>query len=242
MLPETFKDYWEPFIGGGAAFFALDSRIRTAHLSDVNLDLMVTYKMVAARPRAVIEALREHESRHSRRHYKSVRDKMHDEQDPVLLAARFIYLNKTCFNGLYRVNQSGRFNVPIGRQSNPTICDDDSLEAASEVLEKAALNVRSFDDDAVSPQAGDVVYCDPPYDGTFTAYTGNGFDAADQTKLRDCCRLWRDVGAHVIVSNSDTELIRGLYSEFTIHDVSAPRYINSDGNGRGKTRELLIVG
>ena len=242
MLPHTFRDYWEPFVGGGAAFFALDSRIRKAHLSDTNIELMITYKMVEDRPDDVIDALNDHAEKHGRRHYQRVRDKMHGEQDPVLLAARFIYLNRTCFNGLYRVNKAGRFNVPIGRHTNPTICDAENLRAASEVLEKATIKALSFTDDEVAPETGDVVYCDPPYDGTFTGYTGNGFTAGDQAKLRDRCIEWRDAGTHVIVSNSDTELIRGLYSDFTLHEVSAPRNINSDGSGRGKTQELLIVG
>ena len=114
VLPEQFGDYWEPFLGGGAVFFALDSRIRKAHLSDVTLDLIIAYRMIHARTDAVIEALQAHKRKHNRRHYLYVRNKMHDAQDPVLLAARFIYLNKTCFNGLYRVNKHGQFNVPIG--------------------------------------------------------------------------------------------------------------------------------
>ena len=242
VLPGPFGEYWEPFVGGGAVFFALDSRIRKAHLSDSNLELMITYRMVKDRPEDLIDAIQDHAEKHNRRHYKRVRDKMHDEQDEVLLAARFVYLNKTCFNGLYRVNKSGRFNVPIGRHSNPTICDADNLRAASEVLGKATINVYAFSDDEIAPAAGDLIYCDPPYDGVYTGYTGNGFTAADQTALRDRCVQWRDAGAHVIVSNSDTEFVRSLYSAFTIHEVSAPRNINSDAAGRGKTRELLIVG
>ena len=108
VLPETFGDYSEPFVGGGAVFFALDSRIREAHLSDISLDLMLTYKMVTTRPDAVVDALQGHSRVHSPKHYRHVRDKMHDTQDPVILAARFIYLNKTCFNGLYRVNRATR--------------------------------------------------------------------------------------------------------------------------------------
>ena len=242
VLPETFGEYWEPFVGGGAVFFALDSRIRRAHLSDSNLDLMIAYRMVTTRTEDLIDALHEHAEKHNRRHYKRVRDKMHAEQDEVQLAARLIYLNKTCFNGLYRVNKAGRFNVPIGRQSNPTICDVNNLRAASEVLQKATISVYGFNDEEIAPAAGDLIYCDPPYDGVYTGYTGNGFTAADQTALRDRCVQWRDAGAHVIASNNDTEFIRRLYSTFTVNEVSAPRNINSDANGRGKTSELLIVG
>ena len=239
-LPPKFRHYWEPFVGGGAVFFALDSRIRTAHLSDVNLELILTYRLIHRQPEAVIEALRTHARKHNRRHYLHVRNTMHTEQDPVLLAARFVYLNKTCFNGLYRVNKAGKFNVPYGRYANPTICDDANIRAAADVLVKASLTVRPFD--RISPKSGDLVYCDPPYDGTFTGYTGDGFTADDQKALRDACQQWRADGAHVIVSNSDTPLIRRLYKGFTLHALSAARSINSDVNGRGKTAELLIVG
>ena len=239
ILPD-FRDYWEPFVGGGAVFFALDSRIRRAHLSDVNLELMLAYKMLLKRPESVLEALREHERKHNPRHYLHVRNKQHDQQDPVLLVARFIYLNKTCYNGLYRVNKKGRFNVPIGRHKKPLICDADNLMAVSQVLEKAELAVRSFSE--IKPKVGDLVYCDPPYDGTFTGYTGSGFDESDQKALRDACAQWRDSGVHVIVSNSDTELVRRLYEGFTLHEVSAPRNINSNGNKRGHVPELLITG
>ena len=239
LLPE-FEDYWEPFVGGGAVFFALDSRIRKAHLSDINLDLMLTYKMLLKRPEDVVSALREHERKHNARHYLHVRNKQHDQQDPVLLAARFIYLNKTCYNGLYRVNKHGRFNVPIGRHKKPLICDADNLMAVSQVLKKAELSVCSFDE--IKPKAGDLVYCDPPYDGTFTGYTGAGFDDSDQKALRDACETWQGDGVKVIVSNSNTDLIRRLYEDFTLREVSMPRNINSNGDGRGKVTELLIVG
>ena len=239
VLPNTFGRYWEPFVGGGAVFFALDSRIRSASLSDVNLDLVITYKMIQTRPDDIIEALRVHARKHSRAHYARVRNKMHDEQDPVLLAARFVYLNKTCFNGLYRVNKSGRFNVPLGRHANPTICDGDNIRSASDVLAKATIAAQPFH--TIEPRPGDLVYCDPPYAGTFTGYTGEGFSPVDQKALRDCCLLWRSAGVHVIVSNSNAELIQRLYKDFTLHPVSAPRSINSDGHGRGKTSDLLIV-
>lgn len=242
LLPSTFEDYWEPFVGGGAVFFGLSDRMQTAHLSDSNKELVTTYTMVRDRVEAVIDALFVHAEQHNRKHYSHVRDKMHNEQDPVLLAARFIYLNKTCFNGLYRVNRSGRFNVPIGRHPNPTICDAENIRNASKVLRKATLSARLFTDEQVAPKEGDLVYCDPPYDGTFSAYTNTGFGVDDQTRLRDRCVQWREAGAQVIVSNSSTDLIRELYHGFTLHEVTAPRYISSDGDGRGKTTEFLIVG
>lgn len=240
LLPSTFGNYWEPFVGGGAVFFALADRIRRAHLSDLNLDLILTYVAVRDHTNAVIKALEEHANKHNRRHYLRVRDKMHDVQELPDLAARFIYLNKTCYNGLYRVNKSGKFNVPVGSYKNPTICDEENLWTASKVLSKADVKCWQFDQ--IKPAEGDLVYCDPPYDGTFVGYTGNGFDAGDQKRLRDACMQWRAVGAHVIISNNNTERIRSLYQNFTLHKVSAPRHINSNGNGRGPTPELLIVG
>ena len=156
------------------------------------------------------------------------------------MAARFIYLNKTCYNGLYRVNKSGRFNVPIGSYSNPAICDADNLLAASDVLKKAIIGSHPFG--GINPSVGDVVYCDPPYDNTFTGYTDHGFNESDQKELRDACVRWRDAGVHVIVSNSDTELIRSLYRDFRLVEVKAARNINCKANGRDKVPELLIVG
>lgn len=241
VLPETFGDYWEPFVGGGAVFFALDSHIRKAYLSDTNLDLILTYKALAGKPEIVIRKLQEHARKHSKRYYLEVRDCLHDEQDVATLAAQFIYLNKTCYNGLYRVNKQGRFNVPQGRHKSLKICDEGNLRAASKVLGKANLRVRAFD--KIEPKRGDLVYCDPPYDGTFSAYTGNGFGDGDQKALRDASLKWRKAGAHVIVSNSDTDLVRRLYGrgKFTIHKVSGQRYINRNSAGRGKEQELLIV-
>lgn len=241
LLPDQFGTYWEPFLGGGAVFFALDSRIRKAHLSDVNLELMLTYRMIQKEPDKVIEALNAHTKAHGKRHYKKVRDKQHDEQDPVLLAARFIYLNKTCYNGLYRVNKAGRFNVPMGRYKNPTICDEENLRRVSEVLQDVTLKAVPFGQ--IEPKSGDLVYCDPPYDGTFSDYTGAGFTDDDQKALRDACARWQSAGAHVIVSNSDTQLTRSLFDGdgWTLHRVSAQRNINCKGNGRGRETELLML-
>ena len=239
IIPNSFHTYWEPFLGGGAVFFALDSRIRKAHLSDINLDLILTYKALDKYPEAVIKALQKHTYKHSRRYYSAVRNR-HDLQDLVELAARFIYLNKTCYNGLYRVNRKGHFNVPIGSHKNPTICDEANLRSVSIVLKKATIKPLPFY--SIKPEKDDLIYCDPPYDGTFTGYTGEGFGPDDHEALRDMCIEWKNCGAYVIVSNSDTDRIRLLYKDFDLHEVSAPRSINSDGSGRGRKRELLIVG
>ncbi|MYD66260.1 MAG: DNA adenine methylase [Chloroflexi bacterium] len=240
LMPASFERYWEPFVGGGAVFFALGSGAAEAYLSDLNLELMVTYKVVQDDPEALISHLERHADEHSREHYYAVRAK-HDERDPIALAARFIYLNKTAYNGLHRVNKRGRFNVPMGSYEDPGICDAGNLRAASIALGRARLRAGSFLGPHVSPAVGDVVYCDPPYDGTFTGYTGAGFGSDEQTALRDRATVWADSGAHVLLSNSDTPFIRDLYQSWTLHQVQAPRNINSNGAGRNKVNELLIV-
>jgi len=239
LLPtDGFRTYWEPFVGGGAVFFALDSRITSARLSDNNLDLILAYQVLKKRPGELLAALKDHATRHDKKHYLAVRAQ-HDMDDPVAVAARFIYLNKTCYNGLWRVNRKGRFNVPMGSYKNPTVCDEDNLLAASEVLAKAVVQLRSFE--RIKPQEGDLVYCDPPYDDTFTGYTDNGFGAKDQERLRDSAKIWKAAGAHVILSNSDTPRIRTLYKGFALHEVKARRNVNCKADGRGPTSELLIV-
>lgn len=240
VLPENFNTYYEPFLGGGAVFFGLDSCIRDAYLSDLNAELMLTYRILQMFPGALIEQLKEHQKKHSAKYYSRVRDKGHDEQDPVKVAARFIYLNKTCYNGLYRVNRAGKFNVPIGSYKNPNICDEDNLYAASEVLQKTTLRFHSFT--KIQPTAKDLVYCDPPYDETFTAYTNGRFVSSDQIALKNACDVWRAKGAYVIVSSSDTELIRKTWQGYRITEISAPRNISCKGEGRNRVTELLIIG
>ena len=240
VLPESFNDYYEPFLGGGAVFFGLDSRIhKKAVLSDLNAELILTYRMLQKLPQDVIDALEKHQKKHSQKHYSRTRDKGHLEQEAVKLAARFIYLNKTCYNGLYRVNKSGKFNVPMGKYKNPNICDTDNLLAVAEVLKKSELLAQPFGQ--IQPTIGDLVYCDPPYDETFTQYTDNGFTSYDQTALRKACDNWRQSGAHVIVSSSDTEFIRKTWSGYHFVEVKASRNISCKGSGRGKVTELLIV-
>lgn len=240
VLPDAFNTYYEPFLGGGAVFFGLDNSIKDAYLSDLNAELMLTYRTLQKFPDALIEQLNEHQKKHSAKHYNRVRDKGHDEQDPIKVAARFIYLNKTCYNGLYRVNRAGKFNVPMGSYKNPKICDEDNLYAASEVLQKATLHFHTFT--KIQPSAGDLIYCDPPYDETFSAYTNGRFVSSDQIALKNACDVWRAKGAYVIVSSSDTKLIRKTWHGYRITEITAPRNISCRGDGRNRVTELLIVG
>ncbi|MDE0609361.1 MAG: DNA adenine methylase [Anaerolineaceae bacterium] len=241
LLPEHIGIYWEPFVGGGAVFFALDSRISTARLSDINAELVLTYQVIRKRPEELIERLACHAQQHPHKDYYYQVRKMTHSPDPVDVAARFIYLNKTCYNGLYRVNKKGQFNVPRGRYKNPLICDADGLRKASEVLGKATMHFVDFG--RIEPGHQDFVYCDPPYDGTFSGYASDGFGDDDQRRLRDVALKWHQAGAQVMISNADTGLIRGLYGAppFHCHEVTAPRQINCKGNERDKAAELLIT-
>ena len=210
-FPDRMGTYWEPFVGGGAVFFTMADRMDKAFLSDVNESLVITYQVVKSHVDDLIDALRVHQRRHEQDngYYLKVRD----GQEPEFaldLAARFIYLNKTCYNGLYRVNKKGKFNVPKGRYKNPDICNEARLRAASKALAKATIRLGDFER-VVQPGADDLVYCDPPYDGCFTDYSAGGFTRDDQERLRKAMDKWVDSGAMIIASNADTTMIRRLY-------------------------------
>ena len=247
-FPDAITTYWEPFVGGGAVFFAFADRMERAYLSDTNEDLVITYQVVKTDVDALVERLGEHERKHGQRkgkqyangdtYYQRVRAE--EPADPVEVAARFIYLNKTCFNGLYRVNKNGRFNVPEGSYDKPTICNADQLRLAHEALAKATIKLGDFSR-RVSPDKGDFIYCDPPYDGCFASYHQDGFRADSQSRLGDAAKAWAAKGATVVLSNADTDAMRALYAGWKIHDAAAPRVINSNGDGRGATAELIIT-
>ena len=243
-----FTNYWEPFVGGGAVFFHVcDSIEGKIHLSDINRNLVTTYRVIKSSHEEIIPILEHHREQHKKRgkkHYDEVRKNFGKEDNDIENAASLIYLNKTCYNGLFRVNKSGEFNAPMGSYKNPSIFNEDNIKAVSRVLNRKVSTIKSRNFDKISPQFGDVVYCDPPYDDTFTGYTKDGFGKDDQELLRDKCNEWREKGAHVIVSNSNTDKIRKLYrgNGFIHHVVYAARHINSDASGRGKIKERIIVG
>ena len=246
-LPCRFGDYYEPFVGGAALFLSIGDRIGRAVLSDSNAELVTTYNVIRHDPVALIRALEEHACCHSEEHYYQVRGWAKLGGDDVAVAARFIYLNKTCYNGLYRVNKGGEFNVPVGRYSNPNICDRSNIMAVHEVLQSVSIECCDFEH--ISPREGDFVYCDPPYHpvnpvSSFTKYTQGGFTEADQVRLRDFVVSLRDKGVFVMVSNSDTPFTRDLYSDpcFDVRAVRAPRFVNCKSGGRGSISELLVTG
>jgi DNA adenine methylase len=246
-LPAKIKTYYEPFLGGGAVFFALaaEGRFERAVVSDANEELAITYVALANLTDKVVRALKKHV--YDETHYYSVR-----AQDPLKLemsvrAARLIYLNKTCFNGLWRVNRKGQFNVPFGRYTNPTICDEENLRAVSLALRRVTVTSLDFEKTVLPAKRGDAVYFDPPYvpvseTANFTAYTAGGFGPDDQARLRDVAKRLDERGVHVLLSNADTPLVRELYKGFKIESVQAPRRVNSKGGKRGNVGELLISG
>jgi DNA adenine methylase len=244
-LPEKINTYYEPFVGGGAVFFALAAakRFERAVLGDRNRELIRTYDALRLHTDQVVDALKNHVYEES--HYYMVRAKDPNKLGPIDCAARLIYLNKTCFNGLYRVNKSGGFNVPFGDYKNPTICDEENLRAAAEALSVVRLIGEDFGEVVRSAKKGDAVYFDPPYipvseTSNFTGYSSGGFDSFDHERLRNVALMLAEKGVHVLLSNSDTPFVRDLYEKFRIDEVTARRNINSKGGKRGKVGELLI--
>jgi DNA adenine methylase len=246
--PESYRRYFEPFAGGAALYFRL--RPRWAVLSDSNADLINMYRCVAWHVEAVIHRLARHRAAHGSDYYYGVREQWNHPggfEADVDRAAAFIYLNKTCYNGLWRVNSRGHFNVPVGRYEDPTIFDRLQLRAASRVLQRAELGARHFADAAAETRAGDFVYFDPPYHplsdtAHFTSYTSASFGRDDQRELARVARALVRRGCKVVISNSDTAFVRELYRGFLVDVVDCARAINSKASARGPQRELIIRG
>jgi DNA adenine methylase len=246
-MPARWRRYFEPFAGGAALFFRLAPP--RAVIGDINRDLLATYQALAADPDEVIAHLRNHAANHGERHYYDVRARWADRATwpRAQIAAAFIYLNKTCFNGLWRVNRAGHFNVPMGRYVKPTICEPTALHAAHRVLQGADLRAGDFRATLADAGRGDVCYLDPPYmpvsaTANFTTYATAGFTFEHQQALAATARDLVSRGCHVILSNSDVPAIRALYRGFRIDEVRAARSINSNAAKRGDVSELIIVG
>jgi DNA adenine methylase len=238
--------YLEPFLGSGAVFFHVQGLLRPSHavLTDTNAELIDTFLAVRDEVDVLIELLRQHQAQHGESYYYEVRSQT--PQARAERAARLIYLNKTGFNGLYRVNSRGLFNVPFGRHVNPTACDEALLRAASAALQKAKLHARDFRDLSSLARKGDFIYFDPPYQplsktSYFTSYTSGSFGEQDQRDLADLYAKLDRRGCLLMLSNSDAPLIRELYSDFRIHRVSARRMINSDAKKRGPVSEVVVL-
>ncbi len=235
-MPEKYAAYCEPFLGGAALFFAV--RPSPAYLSDVNFPLVLTYTAVRDDVERVITNLQGHAIKHDKAYFLTARKRLHVETDPTKIAALLIYLNKTCYNGLYRVNQSGMFNVPIGSYTEPSILDADNLRACSKALQSVEIWQHEFSQ--VPIKEGGFYYLDPPYHGTYSGYDGAGFGDDDHAELAEFCKTLHQNKCLFMVSNSDTPLIRKLYTGFVIEEVSGARSVSCKGEGRGKETELLI--
>jgi DNA adenine methylase len=250
-IPERIGRYYEPFAGGAALFFRVAPE--RAVLADSNADLIGLYTCLAHDVAGVIRKLKHHRAAHSESHYYATRTRWNDRDlsrsaaDRVDRAATFIYLNKTCFNGLWRVNRAGAFNVPIGRYTDPPICVPEALRAASALLSRATLFCGDYGSAVADAGKGDFVYFDPPYDpvtstANFTSYTATAFGAEHQRALADTARRLVAHGCKVMLSNSDTPFIRSLYKGFRIERVKCARAINSNAAKRGDVDEVIVTG
>jgi DNA adenine methylase len=240
-VPSPLRRYHEPFVGGGALFFAVAPR--RALLSDANGELIHCWRQVRDDVHAVLDALAGHV--YDRARFEAVRALDPLRLAPAERAARFIYLNKTCFNGLWRVNRAGRFNVPFGRYKNPTFHHPGLLLRASRALRGAHIHRAPFEIALQRATPGDFVYLDPPYDpvsqtASFTSYTRDAFTWADQERLAAECAALDRRGVRFLLSNSATPRIRALYRGFERRVVRAPRHISCKGEGRGRVDELLV--
>jgi DNA adenine methylase len=220
---------------------------KSSFLWDNNLELIQTFQAVRDDVEGVIEVLREHESVHSKEYFLKIRKiRVKKETKSSAIAARLIYLNKTCFNGLYRVNSRGEFNVPIGNYTKPSILNEEGLRKASKQLAGADIAEKDFRMVLCDAEAGDFVYLDPPYHprsetAYFTSYTRDSFGEKDQRELAEVYRALDKKGCLLVLSNSDTTLVRQLYKDFRKVAVSARRNINSRADRRGPIKERLVV-
>jgi DNA adenine methylase len=254
-IPKSYKTYFEPFIGAGALLF--DLQPKRAIINDTNEKLINCYQVIKDSPKELLEITREHQNNNSKDYYYKLREldrelykSIFDNLSNVEKAARIIYLNKTCFNGLFRVNSQGQFNVPYGDNKNPVIAEERIIMAISEYLNENKVQIlnQDFAKAVSSAKSGDFIYFDPPYDpvsdsSSFTGYDLNGFDREEQMRLKKLCDNLVSKGCQVLISNSSTDFIRSLYGDesyYKVDEVKASRHINSVGTSRGKINELLI--
>jgi len=242
LFPAAYGDYYEPFVGGGAVFFAL--RPARALLNDANEELINCYAVVRDRLAELLVALAGHVNTDA--HFHRVRAERPDDLDEIARAARLIYLNRTCFNGLYRVNRNDEFNTPYGHYRNPTLVPEKSLRDASAALQHVTLTAAGYREACANAGPGDLVYLDPPYvpvgeHADFRRYHREQFRDDDHEEL---ARLFKELdarGCHVRLSNAYTPFVLDLYADWTIHEVTTRRAINSNGSGRGPIREVVVA-
>jgi len=251
--PEKFNiktgSYFEPFVGGGAVFF--DLLPEKAYLSDLNFELVTAYNVIKNDVESLIKSLKKYKN--TKDYFLKIRSKNVDKLSDVEVTSRFMYLNRTCFNGLYRVNSHGGFNVPFAGNKNPLICDEENIRKISKSLKNVEIKKQDYKEVLKKAKKGDFVYFDPPYypinkTSSFTSYTKESFLENEQIELRDTFSELTKRGCFVMLSNSDTPFINKIYSEIKlnkklirINKVYAGRAINSDASKRGKITEVLIT-
>ncbi|WP_148680222.1 Dam family site-specific DNA-(adenine-N6)-methyltransferase [Nitrosopumilus maritimus] len=251
-LPKTFGTYYEPFIGGGALLFHIltERNNQKCSISDLNSDLVLAYTTIRNRIDDLISSLKNHEKNYhkdSKSYYYSVRES--NPRSEIEKTSRLLFLNRTCFNGLYRVNSKGKFNVPLGRYTNPNIVNEENLRSVSAILQSSKVSIKCRDFGAVLRDAkkGDLVYFDPPYQpvsdtANFTSYTNKDFTDKDLERLADLCNKLDSKGCKVLLSNSDSKQVSDMFSgkSWKVNKVQANRSINSNSKKRTGHFELLI--
>ncbi|MBI4453872.1 DNA adenine methylase [Candidatus Woesearchaeota archaeon] len=249
LYPKEFNHYFEPFLGSGAVFFHIKQKFKPkkCFLSDINEDLINTFNVVKEQPEALIKLLKEHKAKdNSREYFNQQRERFNTLKSGLEKSAIFIYLNKTCFNGLYRVNANGKFNVPFGKYPNPAILQEEKIRKASKLLQDVDISESDFSEVVKEAKEGDFIYFDPPYfplskTSSFTSYQKGVFLENEQKELASVFRELHGKGCFVMLSNSDSPFIHQLYQGFTITPVKARRAINCIGTKRGKISEVVVT-
>lgn len=247
LIPKKHTDYYEPFIGGGAVLFELQPK--KAIINDFNEELINVYQTIKENPEELILDLKTHKNESD--YFYDLRaldrEESFENMSNIKKASRVIYLNKTCYNGLYRVNNSGEFNSPFGRYKNPNIVNETTIRAVSKYLNTNNITILNGDFETALKgiKKGDFVYFDPPYhpvssSSNFTGYIQGGFDMYEQVRLRDLCNELNKKGVSFLLSNSATQFIEDLYKDYKISYVKANRSINSNAKKRGEIDEVLI--
>jgi len=248
LFPKKINRYFEPFLGGGVIFFYIKQKYNPCYImiSDNNPELINAFKTVKAKPKELITELLKHKKRNSEKYYYKMRAINLKVLSKVERTARFIFLNKTCFNGLYRVNSKGQFNVPIGRYKNPEIFDKENILLASSLLRDVKIRKQDFEEIEKSIKKEDFIYFDPCYNpkmrtNIFNNYTKEGFLEKEQKRLAKLFKRLDEKGCRLMLSNSDTALVRELYKGYRMKIIKCGRSINCKGDGRKKVNELLIM-
>lgn len=252
LMPATYNIYFEPFFGGGAVLFSLEED-KKAIINDINPELINLYRQIKSNPEKIIDALENIDYIHNtsddpKKYYYTVREYFNSQLGSTSIeqAARFIYLNKHCFNGLYRVNSKGEFNVPFNGKTSGSSFDSDNIYEVSKRLQNVDLLIGDFEAAVSNAASGDLIYFDPPYDyetnDGFVDYSKAGWTREDSIKLKHLCDRLVDCGCYVLVSNNSTTFINELFNDtrYSIEEITARRAINRKGNGRGPVPEVII--